>query len=390
MNYITKNYDIVVIGAGPGGLAAAIAAARNGAHVLLAEKNGFVGGNMTIGLPLLGFLDRDGKQVIKGIAQEFMDDLKAYRTAYGPASSEHRYCPMHNSVTLYDHEIFKLVALRKVLDAGVELLLHVDVKSVDVDNRSLKSIVLVGKGWEITVTAKEFIDATGDGDVAYLAGASYEKGQKDTGVIQPPTLMFTVAGFDEEKLLDYVEAHPEEMTASSTIQVAGGYDAAYFRRDPTWVFVGLKGLFSKLRAEGKMPVTRENIIVINSLLPGEVHLNCTRHQGTDGSDVFSLTKAEIEGHLQVEKFVDCLRKYIPGFENCYITQIYPSMGIRESRRFAGIRTLTEADVTSGSFPADTIGIGSYSVDIHSGDGMGTIFTKVPPYGIPYGITVSSE
>lgn len=390
MNYTSKNYDIVVIGAGPGGIAAAIAAARNGAHVLLAEKNGYVGGNMTIGLPLLGFLDRDGKQVIKGLAEEFMEDLRNYKTAYGPAASQHRYCPMHNSVTLYDHELFKIVALRKLLDAGVELLFHVDVKSVNVDSKELKSIVLVGKSWEITVTAKEFIDATGDGDVAYLTGASYEKGQKDTGVIQPPTLMFTVAGFDEDELLDYVEKHPEEMTASSTIQVAGGYNADYFRKDPTWVFVGLKSLFTKLRAEGKMPVTRENIIVINSLLPGEVHMNCTRHQGTDGSDVFSLTKAEIEGHLQIEKFVETLRENVPGFRNCYITQIYPSVGIRESRRFAGIRTLTEQDLFNGNFPEDTIGIGSYSVDIHSGDGMSTIFTKIPPYGIPYGITVSSE
>ncbi len=390
MNYTSKNYDIVVIGAGPAGLAAAIAAARNGAHVLLAEKNGFLGGNMTIGLPLLGYLDRDGKQVIRGLAQEFMDDLKNYRTAYGSAASEHRYCPMHNSVTLYDHELFKFVALRKVMDAGVEILLHVDVKSVNVDNGTLRSIVLVGKSWEINVSAKEFIDATGDGDVAYLAGATYAKGQKDTGVIQPPTLMFTVAGFDENELLDYVEKHPEEMTASASIEVAGGYNAEYFRKDPTWVFVGLKGLFAKLRAEGKMPVTRENIIVINSLLPGEVHMNCTRHQGTDGSDVFSLTKAEIEGHLQVEKFVETLKENVPGFKNAYITQIYPSIGIRESRRFAGIRTLTEADVVSGNIPEDTIGIGSYSVDIHSGDGMGTIFTKIPPYGIPYGITVSSE
>ncbi|MHC1693102.1 MAG: FAD-dependent oxidoreductase [Sphaerochaetaceae bacterium] len=390
MDYVSKEYDIVVVGAGPGGLAAAITAARNGAKVLLAERNGYLGGNMAIGLPLLGFLDRDGKQVIRGIAQEFMDDLKAYMTAYGRAASEHRYCPMHNSVTLYDHEIFKIVALRKVLDAGIEVLLHVDVEDVDVDCGVLKSIVLRGKGNKIRVSAKEFIDGTGDGDVAYLAGATYGKGQETTGVIQPPTLMFTVAGFDDKELIAYVEAHPEEMGTSSTIECATGYDAAYFRKDPTYVFVGLKNLFAKLRAEGKMPVTRENIIVINSLLPGEVHLNCTRHQGVDGSDVFSLTKAEIEGYLQIEKFMQTLRQYIPGFRNAYISHIQPSMGIRESRRFKGVKVLTEYEVKNGIIPDDTIGLGSYSVDIHMGDGMGTIFTKIPVYGIPYGITVSSE
>ncbi len=389
-NYTAKEYDIAVIGAGPGGLSAALAAARTGAKVLLVEKNGYLGGNMTIGLPLLGFLDRDGRKVIGGIADEFIRDMQHYPTAYGAAASKHRYCGMHNSVTLYDHEIFKFVALRKVLDAGVELLLHTEIHSVNVDNRTLKSIVLSGKSWQITVKAKIFIDATGDGDMAYLAGASYEKGQKDTGVIQPPTLMFTVAGVDMDKTIDYVERDPEQMVPSGTIQCAGGYDADYFRRDPTYVMVAMRKLCSELRAQGKLPIGRENIIIINSVVPGEVHLNCTRHLGVDGSDVFSLTHAEIEGYLQVEKFVETLREHVPGFEQCYITNIYPSMGIRESRRFSAIRTLTEEDVASGHIPADTVALGSYPVDIHSGEGSSTIFTKIPVYGVPYGVSVSDE
>lgn len=390
MNYVSEEYDVVVVGAGPGGLAAAIQCARNGARVLLAEKNGYLGGNMTIGLPLLGFLDRDGKQVLKGIAQEFMDDLKNYKTSYGVAAYDHRYCPMHNSVTLYDHEIFKLAAFRKALDAGVKILLHAEIESANVDSGRLRSIVLSGKGYKICVNAKVFIDGTGDGDMAYLAGATYEKGQKDNGKVQPPTLMFTVAGFEEEKLLQYVEEHPEEMNTSSTIQCAEGYNADYFRKDPNWVFVGLKNLFTRYREQGILPVTRENIIVINSLLPGEVHLNCTRHQGADGSDVYSLSKAEIEGYLQVERFTEFLKEHVPGFEHCYITNIYPSLGIRESRRFHAIKTLKENEVVNGVIGDDAIGLGSYSVDIHMADGISTIFSKIPPYGIPYGITVSNE
>jgi len=121
-----------------------------------------------------------------------------------------------------------------------------------------------------------------------------------------------------------------------------------------------------------------------------VHLNCTRHLGTDGSDVFSVTRAEIEGYLQIEEFTEVLKQHVPGFENCYISQIYPSLGIRESRRFSGIRRLTEKDLVEGHFDEETIGIGSYPVDIHAGDGLSTIFTKIPAYGIPYGITVSNE
>ncbi len=390
MNTAIKEFDVVVIGAGPGGLAAALAAARNGARVLLVEKNGYLGGNMAIGLPLLGYLDRDGKKVIGGIADEFMKDMAQYKTAYGTAASEHKVCPMHNSVTLYDHELFKIVALRKILKENIEVLFHTDVESVEVENAHLKKVILRGKGWRILVSARVFIDATGDGDVAYLAGASYEKGQKDTGVLQPPTMMFTVAGVDIDKTIDYLAENPDQMERSKTIDCANGYDADFFRSDPNFVMVAMRKLVSQLRAQGKMPINRENIIIINSLLPGEVHLNCTRHLGTDGSDVFSVTRAEIEGYLQIEEFTEVLKQYVPGFENCYISQIYPSLGIRESRRFSGIRRLTEKDLVEGHFDEETIGIGSYPVDIHAGDGMSTIFTKIPAYGIPYGITVSDE
>ena len=390
MNTAIKEFDVVVIGAGPGGLAAALSAARNGARVLLVEKNGYLGGNMAIGLPLLGYLDRDGKKVIGGIADEFMKDMAQYKTAYGTAASEHKVCPMHNSVTLYDHELFKIVALRKVLKENIEVLFHTDVESVEVENAHLKKVILRGKGWRILVSARVFIDATGDGDVAYLTGASFEKGQKDTGVLQPPTMMYTVAGVDIDKTIDYLAENPDQMERSKTIDCANGYDADFFRSDPAFVMVAMRKLVSQLRAEGKMPINRENIIIINSLLPGEVHLNCTRHLGTDGSNVFSVTRAEIEGYLQIEEFTEVLKQHVPGFENCYISQIYPSLGIRESRRFSGIRRLTEKDLVEGHFDEETIGIGSYPVDIHAGDGMSTIFTKIPAYGIPYGITVSDE
>ena len=390
MKTVNKEFDVVVLGAGPGGLAAALAAGRGGAKVLLVEKNGYLGGNMAIGLPLLGFLDKDGNKVIGGIADEFMKDMASYETAYGRAASEHKVCPMHNSVTLYDHELFKIVALHKVLDAGIEVLFHTDIESVNVENAEIREITLRGKGYRIFVKAKIYIDASGDGDMAYLAGASYEKGQKDTGILQPPTMMFTLSGVDIDRTIDYLAENPDQMDRSKTIDCAGGYDADFFRSDPNFVMVAMRKLFSELRAQGKMPVNRENIIVINSLLPGQVHMNCTRHLGTDGSDVFSVTKAEIEGYLQIEKFVEMLHEHVPGFENCYIAHIFPALGIRESRRFSGIRQLTESDVVNGVFNEETIGIGSYCVDIHAGDGLSTIFTKIPAYGIPYGITVSDE
>ena len=390
MKYIQKEYDVVVIGGGPGGLPAAIAAARNGTSVLLVEKNGYLGGNMAIGLPLLGYLDKDGRTVIGGIAQEFVDDLRNYKTSYGCAATDHIACPMHNSMTFYDHEIFKIIALRKIREAGVDLLLHTQVIETNVDNGKLRSIKLFGKGWQINVAAKVFIDATGDGDVAFMAGATYGMGQRESGVLQPPTLMFSVSNVDITKTIQFVEDDPSQMQLSDTTEVGNGYDAEFFRQHPHHIMVGLRKLFLQLKAEGKLPIDRDTIIYITSVLPGEVHLNCTRHLNVDGSDVFNLTRAEIEGYLQIEKFMETLHQYVPGFEKCHITQIYPTIGVRESRRFSGVCELTEDDLINGYVGEDAIGLGSYIIDIHMGDGSSTIVKKVPPYGLPYGMTVSRD
>lgn len=386
MNTSKKSYDVIVIGGGPGGLPAAISAARRGCRVLLVEKNGYLGGNLTIGLPLLAFLDKDGNQVVRGIAQEFIDALREKH-----AASPHHWCPMHDSVTIYDHEIFKIVAFEKCLEAGVELLLHTEIIDVNVENGALRSVTLFGKSHRIEAEAKLFIDATGDGDVGYLAGASFETGQKDTRVLQPPTLMCTVGGVDVDKIIDFVERHPEQTELAPTIETYPGYDASYYRSNPKHhVMVGMRKLFLELKEKGELPVDRDTLIYIQSLIPGQVHLNCTRHIGIDGSDVFDLTKAEIEGHLQNYRLVETLRAHVPGFEHCYLTQIYPFVGVRESRRFHGIAELTEEMVTGGVIGEDSIGLGSYIIDIHDGQGMGTTVKKVRPYGLPYGMTVSCE
>ena len=171
MNRQKRQYDVCVIGGGPGGIAAALSAARGGAKVLLVEKNGCMGGNLVIGLPLLGYLDKDGNTVTAGIAQELVDALAEKNATYG-----HRWCPMHNSVTLYDHEQMKIVLLEKLLEAGVDMLLHTELNAVNVENGVIRDVTLRGKGWDIVVEARVYIDGTGDGDLGYMAGARYEKG----------------------------------------------------------------------------------------------------------------------------------------------------------------------------------------------------------------------
>ena len=387
MKLETLQYDVVVVGGGPGGIPAAIAAARQGAKTLLVERNGFLGGNMTIGLPLLAYLDKDGNQVIRGIAQEFIDRL----TEMG-ACSPHHWCPMHDSVTIYDDEVFKVVALDMCIKAGVEILLYTQVIDTNVENGELKSVTLFGKGRKMEAEAKVFIDATGDGDVGYMAGARFEKGPDNNGKLQPPTLMCTIDGVDVDRVISHLEAHPEETVLADTIERYPGYDGSYYRNlnPDQHAMVAFRKLFSELREKGVLPVDRDTLISISTLTPGRVNLNCTRHMGIDGSDVKDLTRATIDGHFQNLKLIEVLREYIPGFENARLVRFYPFLGVRETRRFAGIDTLTEEDLLNGVIDETAVGLGSYIIDIHDGEGSSTICKKVMPYGIPYGSTVSAD
>ncbi len=385
-----RNYectaDIAVIGAGPAGLSAAISAARKGKKVILLEKNGYLGGNATLGLPLLGFLDVNGRRIVGGIAQEYVTRLIERGQCHG-----HRTCAKHNSTTNIDPEGFKILAIEMCREAGVDIILHTETVDVVKEGRTIKSAILYGKGNRVTVNADIFIDCTGDGDLAYLAGCSFESGQEGTGVLQPPTVMFTLEDVDTDKVYDHIEKHPEEMTYSATIDHRAGYDAPYFRADLNHVFVGLRQTFTKLREEGRLPVKRETLIYIKSFKQGEVYVNSTRLINTDATDIYDLTNAELDGQLQCAELTEVLRESVPGFENCFISHIAPSLGVRETRRFKGIYRLTADEVLRGEIPADTIGLAGYKIDIHSGTDSTTVFKNVEnPYGIPYGCLVSAE
>jgi hypothetical protein len=220
----------------------------------------------------------------------------------------------------------------------------------------------------------------------------YEKGRGTNEELMPPTVMFTLEGVNIPALLDHVAAHPEEMAAScATIDTKEGYDAAYFRADPNFVFVGMTALFSRLKAEGKCPVERGNMIIINGLHPGQVYVNTSRLLHTDATNIMDLTRAELEGHLQVGRLVETFRAYVPGFENCYVSSIAPSLGVRETRRFRGIKTLTVEQALRAEIPDDTVCLSGYKIDIHKDCETATLFQTVEePFGVPYGTLVSAE
>ena len=153
----------------------------------------------------------------------------------------------------------------------------------------------------------------------------------------------------------------------------------------------MQNLLKRLKEEGKCPIARDTIIFIRQPIPGEVAVNTIRLLNFDGSNVHDLSQGEMEAHLQIPVLIDFFRTYVPGFENCYLTSINASIGVRESRRIVGEKMLDYHDCLDGKKPEDTIALCSYFLDIHNGAGDDTTGISIEePFGIPYGCLVSKD
>lgn len=385
MNSYAQKYDAIVVGGGVSGIPAAAALGEMGQKVLLIEKMGFVGGTAAVGIPMLGFLDKHGRKVTGGFAQRIVDRMIANNECF-----DHRRCPINNSVTIFNAETFKLTALDMCLEAGVEILLNSELIDVIVDNGAIRGITVISKGIKMQFSAEIYIDATGDGDLAYMSGCRYEKGQTGSGELMPPTVMFSLSGFDENRFTEYLHQHPEQLSYGDRVE-GRGYNADYFSANRNYVFGGFHKLFTELKERGECPVDRETFIYINDIEPGTVHINSIRLLGTDVTDAYQYTQAEIKGFKQIPNIIYTLKKDIPGFENVRLKHIAPVLGIRESRRFIGMKYLALDDILHGALPSDRIALGSYKVDVPSSSDAATQFADIDkPYGIPYGCIVSKD
>ncbi len=367
---VRMEVDVLVVGAGPAGIIAAQAAASDGLKVALIDNRSFVGGNMTIGLPILGFLGQKGNQIIKGLPQRFIDRLKAV-----DAASEHRPCPLHMSLTLVEPEAVKNTGLKVLEEAGVEVLLYVFSAGVVMEGDVLKGVLIESKSGREAILAKTVIDCTGDADVAFRAGVACEQGN-ETGGAQPPTLMFCMGGVDTEKLRMSIAEEPRTYLTDFI-------PAEYFGQNNQFIVVGLRSVMEKARAAGyHLPV--ERTILITGLREGEVWVNMSRINGVDGTNPASLTFGEIEGRKQVEEILRYLVAYVPGFEHAKFTKMAPFLGIRETRRIVGQYVLTADDILSCARFDDAIAVASYPLDIHHPEGGGCTLTWCgDSYDIPY-------
>lgn len=367
---VRNEVDVLVVGGGPSGIMAALAAAEDGAKVMLIESRSFVGGNMTIGLPILGFLGQKGNQIIKGLPQKYIDRLKSVQ-----GSSEHRPCPLHMSLTLVEPEAVKTVALQMLTEANVEVLFYTFCAGVVKEGDDLKGIITESKAGREVVLAKVIVDCSGDADVAFRAGVPCEFGNEEGGV-QPPTLMFSLGNVDTEKLRLSLSEEPRTYLTDFI-------PAEYFGQNNQFVLVGLRNLIKKAQDEG-LHLPTERTILITGLRKGEVWVNMTRVNGVNGTDPASLTRGEIEGRKQIEDIQRYLIEYVPGFENAYFLRTAPFLGIRETRRIQGLYTMDRDDIMSCRHFDDAIAVASYPLDIHHPVGGGcTLEWCGDCYDIPY-------
>jgi hypothetical protein len=367
---MNSDFDLIIAGGGPTGIAAGVAAGRLGARVLVIERYGFLGGMSTAALvnPWLTFHNSQGKQVVAGIAQEIADRLIALDACAGHLRDTVGFV---YSVTAFDPETLKFVAQEMLTEAGARLLLHSFIVEARIQKDSVHSVVVRNKSGEQAYSARYFVDCTGDGDLAALAGVPFEKGRRADGATQPMTMNFRVGGVDLAPVVKYIRENPQEFHHQTTF-------------DQLEPLTGVSGFFT-LWKEANLPIVRDRLLFFAGVRQGEVNVNTSRIVGKDGTNVFDLTDAEIEGKRQVKMIIDFLRAKIPGFENCYLIALPTQIGLRETRRIFGEYLLTGEDVLNGRRFDDGIARSAYPIDIHNPKDPGLTFMGAPDdaYDIPY-------
>ena len=383
--YSEKKFDVVVAGGGVSGAAAAIAAAREGADTLLLEQEGYLGGSLTgcgVG-PMMTFFAGE-KQVIAGVMQEIVDELVRRGCSRGHVRDTTQYVSYN---TPFSAEGLKLVLDEMTADAGCRVLFHTAVGGAERSGKTLKSLTVCNKDGLNPVTGSVFIDATGDADVAALAGASFTKGRPSDGAAQPMTMNMKYCGVDSEALRAYVLAHPEEFE-----QLRDHGDLV--RSGEPLAVVGFDRTFRRAKAGGEVEIPREDLQLFETDRPGEYIVNTTRILDHDGTSAESLSDAERVGRRQCAQLDAFLRGHVPGFEKAILEFTGPSVGVRSSRQFSGCVTLTAEDILSRRRFSSVIAHSGYPIDIHNpkGEGTDSTFLSEPGayYSIPYEILFCDE
>ncbi|MFV0343239.1 MAG: FAD-dependent oxidoreductase [Anaerocolumna sp.] len=353
---VSKEVDVLVLGAGPAGISAAICAAREGVYTLLVEQTGDVGGIATVGLMSHWTGNTKG-----GFYEEILQ-----RSCDNDDENTNRFNGSTKQVI--NPETLKTVFLQMIAEANVKLMLYTFVCEPIMENNKIKGVIVESKSGREAILAKIVIDTTGDGDIAARAGVPYIKGRESDGRMQPATIMFKVAGVDVERGV-----------------FPAGFEETYELPAGDLQMLGRKHL----------PSPAGHVLLYKSTLPGIVTCNMTNCIGVDGTNVDDLTKATYECRMQINSIVSFLRRFLPGFEQCYLVSSASLLGIRETRHFKGEAVLTEQDILEARVFKDwAVTKASFNFDVHNMSGTGMDETGVQKefkqdkgYTIPYGCFV---
>jgi hypothetical protein len=369
--------DILVVGAGPAGIGAAIAAARNGAKTLLIEKYGFIGGNLTIAMvnPFFTFHDINGRQVIRGIAGEVVDRLVDLNMSDGHTTD----LTFDNaSMTTFDPEGMKIVLLRMVKESGADMLLHAQVVGATRKDNNVDAVIIESKSGRQAILPKYVIDCSADADIVSKIGAPFIMGRREDGLMQPVSLFFRIGGINNHAMREWMKQNRNLLKDSPTDEEIDSQEAI--------AFLGMKDLIKQAMDKGDFPLNAAPRILFYQLTQrDQVAVNVTRLQGIDGTNVHDLTRAEIETREQAWGVYKFLKKYIGGFEQSYILDTGVQVGVRETRHIVGDYELTEDDVLTSKAFADGIACGAFAIDIHPPQGEQQVFSGSGKsvYEIPY-------
>lgn len=355
--------DVVVIGGGAAGVAAATTAARAGQKVVLLERYGFCGGGAVAGLSgtVCGMYlatDRQAQkpeQVVFGFADEFLNNLRAVGGVTEPVRYGKTYTLVHDPLA------WKNVADRMLTDAGVEVIFHASVTGVLMEGDHVLGVSAFTKQGPLDIRAKVTIDASGDADVAAMAGFDCFIGRN--GQVQNPTMIFRLLGVDMAR-----------------------FEAAY--GSDTIMPPGVTEMILRAHASGDYVLPRSKIWLFRTTRPNELLCNCTRVVGADGRELNTLfyrdfSEAELQGRRQVLEYARFFRDHLAGCEQSFINDTAPQVGVRQTRQVRGRGMLSNEDVTGARKSADSIARSPWPIELHSGAKPIVQWILDDYYDVPY-------